>query len=88
MPINSNINRIAIMSVPGLRDAPRRETNQQFRPLKNLPRNSLKIWLMYHCSTAISPSRHLFATRFTAVFVMLSLVRLTLSIAASDIPPC
>ena len=33
-----------LTSVLRSRDAPRRETNQQFRPLKNLPCKSLKIW--------------------------------------------
>jgi hypothetical protein len=34
------------MSVPGLRDAPRRETNPRFRHLKSLRRESIKLWSM------------------------------------------
>jgi hypothetical protein len=77
-----------LTSVPGSRDAPRRETNSRFRPLKSLPRKPMKIWSMCHCSTAISPPGNQSATRTTAVLVMLSIVSLTPSIAASAVPPC
>jgi hypothetical protein len=40
--------------VPTSRDAPRHGTNSQFGPLNSLPRKSMKIRSMCHCSPAIS----------------------------------
>ena len=39
----NNIPLIDVTCVPASRDAPRSETHQRFRPLKSLPRNSIKI---------------------------------------------
>ena len=44
-----------VTSVPTSRDAPCRGTNSRFGPLKSLPRKSMKIRSMCHCSPAISP---------------------------------
>lgn len=73
-----------LTSVPGSRDAPRRETTQRFKPRKYLPRESAKIWSICHRSTAISPPEYLFATGTTTVLHIL----LTLWIAASAVSPC
>jgi hypothetical protein len=76
------------MSVPGSRDALRRETTPRFRPLKSLPRESTKLMSICPCSTAISPPGNQSATRSTAVLVMLSIVSLAPSIATSAATPC
>lgn len=78
---------ILITSVPGSRDAPRRETNHQFGSLKSLPRKSIKIWLVKGFSIVISPPGHLSVTKVTAGLLMLWLVRLTPLTAASAVPP-
>jgi len=49
------------------RDAPRREMNSRFRPLKSLPRKSMKMWSIRHCSTAISPPENQSTTRTITV---------------------
>ncbi len=73
---------------PTLRDARRDGTSLHFRPLNSLPRKFIKIWSMCHYSTAISPLGNQSATRTTVVLVMLSIVSLTLLIAALAPPPC
>ena len=38
-----------------LREAPRGEIKSMLRHLKSLPSDSIKLWLMGHCSSVISP---------------------------------
>ena len=78
----------SLMSISASRDAPRGETNQQFGPLKSLPRKPIKIGFMKGFSTVISPAEHLSATKIIVLLIILSLVRLTPSIAALSVPPC
>ena len=52
------------------------------------PSQVFETWSICHYSIAISPPGHLSATKITAVIVVLSVVRLTLSITASAVPPC
>jgi len=73
---------------PRWRDARRRETNSRLRPLKSLPRKSINICSMCHCSPPISPPGNQSATRTTAVSVTLSIVSLAPSIVASAANPC
>jgi hypothetical protein len=44
-----------LTSVPGSRDAPRRETNLQFKYLKSRPCQCINLLSIYHCSSTISP---------------------------------
>jgi hypothetical protein len=77
-----------LTSVPASRDAPCRETNLRFRHLKSLPRKSTNLLPICHCSSAISPLGNQSATTKLLRLIMLSIVSLTPSIAASAVPPC
>ena len=76
------------MSVPGSRDAPRRETDQRSEPLNFLHRKSMKIWVVNGFSIVFSPPGHSSAMKITAMLVMQLLVRLMPAIAASAVNPC
>ena len=79
---------MSVTSVPGSRDARRRETISRFGPLKSLPRKFIKMWSMCHCFTAISPPENQSVTRTNAVLAMLPIVSLTPSIAATAALAC
>jgi hypothetical protein len=73
----------ALTSIPGSRDARRRETISEVSP-SQVYEDIVDVSLFYsHFS-----SRKLSTTRITAVLVMLSVVSLALSIAASAASPC
>jgi hypothetical protein len=77
-----------VTSVPTSRDAPCRGTNSRLRSLKSLPRKSVNIYSICHCSPPLSPPGNQSVTRTTAVSVTLSIASLSPSIAASAAPPC
>jgi hypothetical protein len=62
--------------------------NPLFWGLKSLPREYIKLWSVCRCSSAVSPQGFGLQRENTVVLVMLSIVLLMASKAASAVSPC